>query len=437
MPIIKNKIIIILGALLIVGIIAVLIIVSSGGKQGGGVQPVLAPGGTLTMWGVFDDAKTFETAFAAAGARTGITINYVKIDPAVYESSLINALAAGRAPDIFMFHNTWLPKHYDKVIPMPPSFFDMRTFDEQLFPVVVRQDFAPQGTVFALPLSIDTLALFYNKDIFEQTVTTKPPATWNEFLEDVKKMREIDVSGKIIRAGATLGGSAKSVNRAGDILSLLMMQAGTTMVNEKGAAFSQQGQGGDSPGLKSLEFYTQFADPSSQYYTWNDDFSDSIDAFSQGKAAMMLNYGFQIPFIREKNPFLNFSVAQAPQPTNQVKNANYANYWGFAVSKDSRNPVGAWNFIVNLTTNKDIARLYVEETGKPPALLDLISEYQNHPRLGVFTKQILTARSWPQPDSEKVDTIFSEMIEAVLNGRFSGQAAITQAESQITALMGR
>ena len=433
----KNKIIILLGALLIMIVMVVLIVVFTGGpKGGGGVQQVPAPGGSLTMWGVFDDAGVFDQAFTATGARTGISINYVKMDPAVYESSLINGLAAGRGPDIFMFHSAWLPKHYDKVVPMPPSFFDIQTL-QQLFPVVVQQDFAPDGTVFALPLSIDTLALFYNKDIFEQTVTAKPPATWSEFLEDVKKMRKINADGKIERAGAALGGSTKSVNRASDILSLLMMQAGTKMADQNGAAFSQQGSKGGAPGFQSLEFYTQFANPSSQYYTWNDDFSDSINAFSQGKAAMMINYAFQIPFVQEKNPFLNFAVAQTPQPTNPEKDVNYANYWGLAVSKDSRNPIGAWNFIVNLTTNKEIAKLYIEEAGKPPALIDLIPEYKNHPKLGVFTRQILTARSWPQPDSEKVETIFSEMIESVLNGSLSSQTAISQAEGQVTALIGK
>ncbi|MBI2591257.1 MAG: extracellular solute-binding protein [Candidatus Brennerbacteria bacterium] len=434
----KNKIIILLGVLLIVGIAVVLIIVFTGGqKTGGGVQPVPAPGGILTMWGVFDDAKAFETTFAAAGARTGIAINYIQKDPSIYENELVNAMAAGRGPDIFMFHNTWLQKHYDKIVPMPPSFFDMQTFS-RLFPVVVQQDFAPQGTVFALPLSIDTLALFYNKDIFEQTVTPKPPVTWNDFLEDTAKMRVIDSlnSAKIIKAGAAIGGSAKSVSKASDILNLLMMQAGTIMTDGKGASFAQSGSG-ESSGLKSLDFYAQFANPSSRYYTWNDGFSNSLDAFAQGKAAMMIDYAFQIPFIREKNPFLNFAVAQAPQPVNREKDANYANYWGFAVSKASRNPVGAWNFIVNLTTAPDIAKIYIEEAGKPPALLDLIPAYENHPKLGVFTRQILTARSWPQPDSEKVKTIFSEMIESVLTGQSSSQDAIVKAEEQVTALMGR
>lgn len=439
MPIPKNKIILLLSTLLIVIFAVVLIVVFTGGqKGGGGVQPVPAPGGVLTMWGVYDDEKNFAEAFAAAGARTGIAIQYVKKDPAAYESELVNAMAAGRGPDIFMFHNSWLPKHYDKVVPMPSSFFDSQTFDK-LFPVVVRQDFAPEGTVFALPLSIDTLALFYNRDIFEQTVTPKPPATWAEFLEDVVKMRQIDalVSGKIIRAGAAIGGSAKSVSQASDILNLLMTQAGTIFVDQNGAAFSQRGSDGNEPGAESLDFYTQFANPSGNYYTWNDGFSNSLDAFSQGKAAMMIDYAFQIPYIQEKNPFLNFGISKVPQPTNPQKDANYANYWGFAVSKVSKNPVGAWNFIVNLTTSPDVAKLYVEDALKPPALREFIPVYENHPKLGVFTKQILTARSWPQPDGEKVAAIFSEMIESVLTGRFSSQTAIAKAEEQVTALIKR
>ena len=67
--------------------------------------------GTLTVWGVFDRADVFEKLVEGyRKLQPGVEINYVQKDPATYEDELINALATPKGPDVFMFHNTWLPK---------------------------------------------------------------------------------------------------------------------------------------------------------------------------------------------------------------------------------------------------------------------------------------------------------------------------------------
>ena len=95
----------------------------------------------------------------------------------------------------------------------------------------------------------------------------------------------------------------------------------------------------------------------------------------------------------------------------------------------------AWDFILLLTTNQDNAKAYLQETQKPPALRFLINEYLNDPEIGVFAKQILTAGSWPQIDNNKIETIFSDMIESVISGRQTATTALDQAEAQISQLM--
>jgi len=91
-----------------------------------------------------------------------------------------------------------------------------------------------------------------------------------------------------------------------------------------------------SAGENALTFYTQFADNSSPMYSWNIDSHYSLDAFSEGWAAMMLNYSWNIATIQAKSPNLNFSIAPLPQlEGNQT--VNYANYWAFAVSKNKNN----------------------------------------------------------------------------------------------------
>ena len=386
--------------------------------------------GTVKVWGVFDGIEIFRPLITEfQKSNPGVNIEYTKINPDTYEQDLINALATAQGPDLFMFHNSWLPKHFDKLLPLSESELPIVAF-RKLFPSVVEQDFAPDGVIYALPLYIDTLAMFYNEDILDTKGIALPPKTWDEFQNLVTKLRELDRSGKVLTAGAAIGGSEQSINRATDILNLLMIQAGAPMVKSdfSAAEFSQRG-------LQSLNFYTQFASPSSPYYTWNDSLPYSIDHFIEENAAIMFNYSHQTPIIKSKNPFLNFAVAPMLQPKNAQNTINWANYWGMAVSAKTPKPTAAWSFIQWLTANERPALQYLRATKRPPALRSLADNFATDPDLNVFASQILTARSWPQIDNVAVEKSFSNMIDNVISGRTTSNRAILQSENEITQLM--
>jgi len=118
----------------------------------------------LIIWGVDDKILYTENLINYETLRPNVKVDYEEINPLTYEQDIINALAAGGGPDIIMFHNTWLPKHFNKIIPIEETLLDLKLLQEA-FPTVIEQDFAPGGQIFALPLYIDTLALLYNQDI--------------------------------------------------------------------------------------------------------------------------------------------------------------------------------------------------------------------------------------------------------------------------------
>lgn len=387
--------------------------------------------GTINFWGVFDSpAAMGEVISAYRATQPKVDVVYRQIDPNSYESELINALASGRAPDVIMFHNSWLPKHINKILPLDPAQISIPQYRE-LFPQVAEQDFAPDNAVYALPLYIDTLALFYNQDTFDNSSIAVPPKTWGEFEKLIPKLRQLDKLGRIQKPAAAIGGSNRSINRAPDLLSLLMLQTGTEMVSKdfSRANFSSK------EGINALNFYTKFANPISPAFTWSDSFGYSLDSFSVGDTAIMFNYGYQAPYLRDKNPFLNFRVIPMLQPDDRSQEVNYANYWGLAMTVAAQNKLVAQDFIIKITTDPTIAERYLTITKRPPALRSLINKYINDPEIGTFARQALTARSWPQIDSVEIDKAFSEMISAVLTNRLSSQRAIEEAAGKVSQLM--
>jgi len=392
----------------------------------------------LEFWGVFDDSDLYRSLIEEFKQQfPHITIRYYKKTYQNYEKDLLETMATGRGPDIFMMHNTWLARYNDRIWAVPFSLITLKQFQDDFVDVVI-DDFVADGFIGAIPLSVDTLALYYNKDILNTSGIAEPPRTWEEFLSDVETLTVKDERGNIVRAGASLG-TARNVNRSTDILSLLMLQSGAQMTNSQKtrATFDRSVDlNGEKfyPGERTLEFYTDFANPLKSVHTWNTRMHYSIDAFYEGQTAMMFNYSYHIPTIRAKSPYLNFAVSEMPQIGSVSADINYANYWGLTVSHNSEDFEPAWQFIVWLT-QKEQAQKYLELAKKPAARRDLIDSQKDDPDLGIFAEQSLTARSWYQVDNLVIETILADMIESVVIGEAIIKDAIFKAVNQVNLLM--
>jgi ABC-type glycerol-3-phosphate transport system substrate-binding protein len=430
MKLTQQQITIVVGGLALVLVISVAFYFLGGGKPAD-------LSGSIVVWGVGDPQAAFDGLIGGYTAlHPKVTIAYRSFDPGVYDATLLNALASGQGPDIFMVSNRSLTQQADKVLPADVKLFSLSKL-RSLFPTVVEQDFAtPQGVVLALPLSIDTLALIYNRSLLDQATIVAPPVTWNDFVNDVPKLRSVSVTGQITRAAAAIGGSLNTMGASVDLLQLLMLQNGAAMTDQSQttATFASQG----SAGVDAFKFYLQFANPTSPAYTWNDNQQNDLDAFSGQKVAMVFGYQDALAALKKKSPFLSIGVAQVPQvpqATGSGVVVSFARYYGLAVSRQSKVATLAWDFILSATTNQAIAQTYLDATGRPPALRSLIAAKSDDPALGVFARQALTARSWSEPDDGKITTIFNAAIRAATGGGADPGTILRQAEDQVTQLL--
>ncbi|MBU4315608.1 extracellular solute-binding protein [Patescibacteria group bacterium] len=408
----------------------------------------------LTIWRVFDDEDAFEPIIDNYRAvHPNVKINYRKLRFDEYEDELIRAFAEGRGPDIVSLHNTWLPAYQALLTPMPSSVtlsyqetqgtlrketvvvsrtentMSMRelesSFIEQVAQDVVLDyqpdpDVDPVEKIYGLPLAVDTLALYYNKDLLNAAGIANPPQTWEEFQDDVVALTTYDKNGNIEQSGVAMG-TSQNVERASDILSLLMMQNGAQMTDERNKVTFQtvakDTPEGVYPSFDAVSFYTDFANPTKEVYTWNNTFDSSFESFANGETAMFLGYSYHIPLLRTASPKLNFGISPVPQISN-AKKVNFANYWVESVAKSSQNPNWAWDF-VQFETSEEQVKSYLDVGQKPTALRNIIADQLDDPLLGAFAEQTLTAQSWYHGyDSGIVEDIFEDMIDAVLAGGY-------------------
>lgn len=430
----------------IAGIIVV-IITSSGKKNI--PKPV-----ELNIWGVMDNESDLKPIINAyQGQHPYVKIVYRKLRYDEYEDALINAWAKGEGPDIYSIPATWINKYRSNGFssPMPPSTtmtyytitktlgikedvkYEKRTkpsinlnYLRTNLVDVVSEDTVFENQIYGLPLSIDTLVMFYNKDLLNKAHIPEPPKTWEEFIQYVPLLTIEDKSGNIVQSGTALG-TANNITNATDILSLLMLQNGATMVTGSTVSFDQ-----GAAAREALRFYTDFASPNKEVYCWNKNMPDALEAFATGQVAFFFGYNYQTPDIKSKGPKLNFGITFLPQlaPNQET---NYANYWVETVSRASIYKNEAWDFI-QFAADKSQVMSYLNQTGQASVIRSIIKAQVNDPNsnIYIFANQTLTAKSWYHGRNfDKMKQYFEEMIDSVAEGTADYEEAIATAVKRV------
>jgi ABC-type glycerol-3-phosphate transport system substrate-binding protein len=429
----------------------------------------------LEVWGVFDDSDAYEMLFQQyQGINPFVsTLNYRKFGEETYKKELLNALAAGNGPDIFVIRNSWLADFQDKIVPAPEYQLTEKDVRDNFVDVVAYDFIDPADKkIYGLPLSVDSLALYYNRDIFNAAGLSAPPKTWQELLGITPKLTQIDQFGNITQSAIAFG-TADNINRAPAILLGLMFGIGAEIEDQRGRVNFFQTEAAE----KAFEYYMLFSDVRSSEYTWNPNMHYSIDAFYEGRLAMMVNYSWRYETLRQKNAKLNIAVAPLPQFEGLVLR-NYADYWTFVVAKnhdmssldasaqellpadkgvqDELRKHEAWQLLTymalphpqeqitlrnGLTGNSSVfpltfdpAEQYLKETGKPAARRDLIEKQRNDPVIGPFAVANLSAKNFRQVDADVIEQILNEMIRSVNRGEMAIKEALSLAQQRMNTL---
>lgn len=398
-----------------------------------GLKPRQPSPFTLVVWGFADPPEIWQTIANSyrENAVKSATITYVKKNPETYEGELVNVLASGQGPDIFLLKDSWLEKHKDKIALLPDGTLgyqkqDLKTiFADGLAEAMVNE----KNELLGMPLAFDTLALFYNRDSLNSANIPSPPQTWDDVVDQAKRLTKLSEIGGIQRSGIALG-TAANVEHASEILLALIYQSGGSILdaaNQKSAI--------KSPVTESaLAFYTAFADSTKKTYSWNSFFDTSLAAFAKGDTAMAFGYSRDVLKIISLNPQINFDVALLPQPKNSDRRVTFGRFDLLTVSRISKETEQAWRFLLWLE-DKNTEKTYIDAAGLPPARRDLVTSKPPRDYLLPFYNQVLPARTIPIRGGDSLPQIINDMIDAVVNHKFSIQQAIDRAGARLDELL--
>ncbi|KKW35601.1 hypothetical protein A2852_01255 [Candidatus Adlerbacteria bacterium RIFCSPHIGHO2_01_FULL_54_23] len=392
--------------------------------------------GPVSIWGTMDrevfDAMLTELRTADDDLKE---VAYTKKNPQTYAAELVNAMASGQSPDLFLITQEEIYGFSDKILIIPygdvsqaeylASFVD----EGNLF-------LGAQGT-FALPFAIDPLVMYWNRDLLAAAGVAEPPQYWNELIALAPRISSFDATQNIKRSAVSLGGW-NNIRNAKAILSSLIMQTGDTIVTrgQDGKLQAVLGQTLEREGAaaSALRFYSEFGNPSKQNYSWNKSLQSSERAFAAGQVAIYFGFAGEYKQITERNPNLRFYAARLPQIEGGTP-MTYGSLTGIAISRGAQNPAGALAVAKSLTGPDAAAALAVK--GLVPARRDVEIDTSGNAAAAAFAQSALIARGWVDPDPKATDSIFKRMVESTLSGGSTPTQAIFDAAQELNRLFGK
>lgn len=385
---------------------------------------------TLTYWGLWEPQAIMEPILTEyKKERPQVTINYEFQSSKDYRERLQSQLAAGSGPDIFRIHDTWIPMflNQNQLAPVPEDLIDWNDY----YPVV-SQTLQADGQYYAVPLMIDTLALYYNKELFT-SAGQSPPKNWKELIETAKKLTVLNAN-TIQTAGIALG-VTNNVDNWSDIFGLLMLQGRGSLTNPVGTKAEE-----------ALKFYTRFYNIER---VWDTTLPPSTYAFAVGKTAMLIAPSWRAFEINKINPKLDFDTIPVPQLTeNPDQRISWASFWVEAVSETSPNKQAVWDFLQFLSRPETLEKLYTYQSqtrlfGEPYPRKSMAEKLINEPIIGAFITQAPYAQTWylcsktfDNGINDRMIKYFEDAVNSASAGRITADT-LSQTASGVKQILSR
>jgi multiple sugar transport system substrate-binding protein len=286
-----------------------------------------------------------------------------------YQQRVAAATAAGEGPDVVQLFYGWVAawQRAGYVEPLPQEHISHDWIEEYFIPMAESGKVG--GEYYGVPTAVRALALFYNKDMFEEVGLDPdaPPATWDEFVEMAKALT-IKRGPLYQRIGYGFGGQDHHLIRT-----VLMNQLGTPPYSEDGTEVLYGGE----IGAEALGTWTSWILEDEigelEFVPGTSGYREGF--ITQENIGMIIDGSFAIGQVRDGAQF-EWGVAELPTFANGVQ-SNFGSYWMNGVTPkayESPERLEAAARFVEFVTSEDAMQLWLEVVGELPAAASLVAD---------------------------------------------------------------
>ncbi len=364
-------------------------------------------------------------------ANPGIKVKHTTFPYADYQTKIAAAVPAGQGPDVVQLYYGWLDNFVGAkfIQPLPRDAFPHDVIEKEFYPIV--QTMKRDSEYYGLPTAVRTLALFYNKKLFQEAGLdpNKPPQTLDEYLEAAKKTVKRDAAGNMLSAGAVIDMPGQDLHWWREVL-LRQMGGKPYSDDNKTVAYDSEA------GAKALNWY---ADLQRVHKVGQAGFMDEGQAaFRAGRAAMTVDGSFRLgAFGGIKN--FEWGVAELPASADG-KRSNFASYWVNAITaKPTGAKLEAAKKFMAFTTSPEAMQVWLDMVGELPARKAAAETEKNlaHPIYGPFLKALNYSQATVFVDELAQRQVGLDMANRVFIQNQDAKASLAEAAKAEQAILDR
>lgn len=274
------------------------------------------------------------------GIKTKLTV--VKWDE--YWTMLEAGAQGGSLPDVFWMHSNESQRYMsnDMLLDLTDKIADSDLIDPANYPEDIWGLYTYDEKYYAVPKDVDTIALWYNKAMFDEAGLAYPTAdwTWDDVTEAAKKLTKED--------GSQYGLAVRNDNNQAGYYNLVYDNGGHIINEDKTKS------GWDDPKtIEAMEVLESWIKDGVMppIETMSENGEDVL--FQSGKVAMVLQGSWMVAAYRDNEYTAeNCDVVELPKSATTGRRASVYNGLGWAASANGKNTESAWKLIEYLGSEK-------------------------------------------------------------------------------------
>src|SRR5260370_18534423 len=399
-------------ALAVVG--SVLLTACGGSTTGGGAATEADVSGTIRAanWGGNPTenslVKKYEADFMIKYPKIKVTQEEI---PDHFEDKIKTEMSANNEPDA-MYVSTSLMNFAGpaaRLLDLTP-LMSKRGVSADEYIASLLTPWQMNGKLYALPKDFGDLVLFYNKDLFK-AAGLSTPASWDDIKADAKALTKGSVKGISLPADAARFDA------------FLFGFGGQGLNSDKSKAGFN-----DSNAHNALTYYTSF-----QLQDKSSDLPDKLgaswpgDAFGKQKAAMVIEGGWLIPYMKDTYPAVSYGSIKLPKFPVKESSLLFTNGWGCSAKTKNKD---ACMLFVKYMTGKVVQQQVLQSGFALPSRKDLGSDpaITSNPDVKNLFDSATFATAWTfGPHESKVNDAQNNAIQSVLLGKSDVKTALDKA----------
>ncbi|MCF7918214.1 extracellular solute-binding protein [Candidatus Gracilibacteria bacterium] len=414
-------------------------------------------GKTLSIWAVgetdFLEALGKEFVSTLGTQNTKVQVLSFRNQQEL-ETTLLNQMALGKGPDVLYTNDDWVTHNKEKIVSLVgDSGLSIEKF--KIFFISASQGLINGDFILGVPLGVETLGMFYNREYLEERLDLEtPPSTWEAFRDNVKMLTKQDNSlTRFSLSGAAIG-RTDNIQYGGEIAENLLFQLTGNLFDQSGEAIFATNTGVTAEGkpinfgLDALNFFLSFATPNHQNFSWNELLAEAnsegkdFTAFITGKTSFVFGTSQDFNKLLDLQKETqskgektisehNIAIAAFPQFSEKSSERHIlASLKVLTVPHSTQDPDFAWSFL-KFAIRKENLRGFSDTTRLVSADKELLLEQEADATLNVWAHQAqwATTRNYPISMKDVLGELAS-LINNIHQGKIVTSTGLTRLQEQ-------